>query len=124
MKIFLVEDSPIVQQRLVAMLSDIDQAEIVGVADNDADAITGILCLQPDAAVLDIRLRSGNGIDVLREIQRQGSSSLKIMLSNYTNQAFKKQCLEIGANYFFDKANEFERVTEVLTRLKQARQLL
>ncbi len=119
MKVFVVEDSPIVQERLLAMLDAIRHVEVVGLADNADDAIADILRLQPDAAVLDIKLRTGSGIDVLREIRRQGASIATIMLTNYAGQEFRKQCLAMGADYFFDKTGEFEKIKEALEALEE-----
>lgn len=117
MKVFVVEDSPIVKERLLTMLGDIHQVEVAGVADNTDDAIADILRLQPDAVVLDIKLRIGSGIEVLREIRRQGLASATIMLTNHASPAFRQHCLGLGANYFFDKTCEFELVKEALTQI-------
>jgi DNA-binding NarL/FixJ family response regulator len=119
MKVFVVEDSPIVQERLLAMLGDLHRVEVAGLADNTADAISDILRLQPDAVVLDIKLRVGTGIEVLKEIRRRGSPSATIMLTNHANEEFRKHCLDLGADYFYDKTCEFERVKEALEELGQ-----
>lgn len=119
MKVFVVEDSPIVQERLLAMLSDLQQVDVAGVADNADDAIADILRLQPDAVVLDIKLRVGNGIEVLQEIRRQGSASATIMLTNHANQEFRKHCMGLGADYFYDKTGEFEMIKEALKQIGQ-----
>lgn len=117
MKIYLVEDSPVVQERLIAMLDDIEHVEVLGVADNAADATAAILRLQPDAVVLDIKLRIGSGISVLREIRRQGALIATIMLTNNACQEIRNQCLALGADHFFDKTGEFEKIREVLEQL-------
>lgn len=119
MKVFVVEDSPIVQERLLAMLGDLHRVEVAGLADNSADAIADILRLQPDAVVLDIKLREGSGIEVLKEIRRQGSPSATIMLTNHANEEFRRHCLTLGADYFFDKSCEFEMVKEALQQIGQ-----
>lgn len=119
MKVLVVEDSPIVQERLLAMLDDLHRVEVVGVTDNTDDAIADILRLQPDAVVLDIKLRGGSGIDVLREIRRHGSASASIMLTNHATQEFRRHCMALGADYFFDKTCEFEMVKEALEQIGQ-----
>ncbi|HQW20555.1 MAG TPA: response regulator transcription factor [Rhodocyclaceae bacterium] len=119
MKVFVVEDSPIVQERLLAMLSDLHQVEVAGVADNTDDAVSDILRLRPDAVVLDIKLRVGSGIEVLKEIRRLGSQSATIMLTNHANEEFRRHCMALGADYFYDKTCEFEMVTEALKQIGQ-----
>lgn len=117
MKVFVVEDSPIVQERLLAMLGDLHQVEVAGLADNSDDAIAEILRLRPDAVVLDIKLRGGSGIEVLKELRRLGSPSATIMLTNHASPTFRQHCLGLGANYFFDKTCEFEMVKDALAQI-------
>ena len=115
MKLFIVEDSPIIRERLLALLGDIDRVEVVGIADNAAEAIDRIARLKPDAVVLDIKLRgAGNGIGVLREIRRRDAAKTTIMLTNHADVGVRQLCLDIGATHFFDKTGEFEKVRDVL----------
>ena len=71
MKVFLVDDSSIVLEKLAAMISGIDGVEIAGQALNANDAIQSIVKLKPDVAILDIRL-NGGGIGILASSQRLG----------------------------------------------------
>lgn len=118
MRVFVVEDSPIVRERLLEMLSEIDGVDIVGDADNAADAVTSIVRLMPDVAVLDIKLRNGSGIAVLEQIRRQAPGVAAIMLTNFASTEHRQRCLTAGASYFFDKTNEFESVRGALQDLR------
>ncbi|MEW5890522.1 MAG: response regulator transcription factor [Pseudomonadota bacterium] len=117
MRVFVVEDSPIVRDRLVAMLWDIPAVEVVGEADNQADAVTHIQRLCPDVVVLDIKLRQGTGIGVLEDVKRRAPQTTAIMLTNYANPEFRQRCVSLGADHFFDKTVEFEKVKEILEKL-------
>ena len=68
-KVFLADDSLIVREHLVTMLTEVTEVEIVGQAENVPDAINGIGKLQPDLVILDIRMPGGSGIDVLEKIK-------------------------------------------------------
>jgi DNA-binding NarL/FixJ family response regulator len=120
MRVFVVEDSPIVRDRLVAMLWDIPAVQVVGEADNQDDAVTRIQRLGPDVVVLDIKLRQGTGIGVLEDVKRRSPRTTTIMLTNYANPEFRRCCVSLGADYFFDKTVEFEKVKEVLKKLAAA----
>lgn len=120
MKVFVVEDSRIVRDSLVALLSDIQDVEIVGDADNPDDAFYNILRLQPQVVVLDIKLRGGSGISLLHMLRQQAPSIKTIMLTNYAGPEFRDRCSAIGADYFFDKTGEFEKVKDVLEHLMAA----
>jgi chemotaxis response regulator CheB len=65
MKLVLVEDSPVVRERLVAMVPELHGATIVGYAKDTDRAGESIGTLQPDVMILDIQLSRGNGIEVL-----------------------------------------------------------
>ena len=117
MKVFVVEDSPIIQERLVAMLQDIPRVEVVGVADTSAEALTGIAHHQPDVAVVDLRLRQGNGIEVMQGIRQHSTGTTVMVLSNYANLIVRRRCQDVGAHYFFDKTTEFEQLGSEIERL-------
>lgn len=118
MRVYVVEDSLIVRERLLEMLAEIEEVDVVGTADNAADAVKGILHLMPDAAILDIKLRNGSGIAVLEQIHRQAPAVATIMLTNYASAEHRQRCLNAGADYFFDKTEEFERVKGALKDLR------
>lgn len=69
---------------------------------------------QPDIAILDIQLPDGSGIDLLSKIKNMRKETVVIMLTNYPYSIIRKRCDELGADYFFDKSTEFEKVLEVL----------
>ena len=117
LRVIVVDDSAILRQRLVGMLTELDGVEVIGEAEDRDRAIADITNLKPDVVVLDIQLRSGNGIEVLTEIKKAQVSPTVIMLTNYPYQQFRAKCMSAGADYFFYKATEFSKVKEVVERL-------
>lgn len=119
MKVFIADDSEVVCQRLVDILSELPGIEIVGQAGDVAEAIKSIQELHPDAVVLDIRMAGGSGIDVLKSIKKSEPTPVAIMLTNYPYAQYRKRCMDEGADFFFDKSSEFERVAEVIGQLAE-----
>lgn len=119
MKLFIVEDSPMMKVRLIQMLEQIDVVEIIGEANNQNDAINKILDLKPDVVVLDIRLKEGNGLEVLKFIKKELPSTLVIMLTNYPYVQYRDKSYSMGADYFFYKATEFTKVFDVISSIDQ-----
>jgi len=117
MHIFLVEDSDLIRERLYAMLGGLPGVEVVGHAATAADAIAALLRLKPDVAVLDIKLKAGTGIEVLRAIKHSMPALDVIVLTNYATEEYRKRCLEAGAEYFLDKTNEFDQLPSILDLL-------
>src|ERR1700730_9006796 len=103
LKIFLVEDSPLVRQRIAALIGAIKGVEIVGEAEDASDALSGIAATDADVVILDLRLTRGSGSDVLAGLARSRQPVITIVLTNYSSAMVREACLSAGANYFFDK---------------------
>jgi DNA-binding NarL/FixJ family response regulator len=116
LRVFLVEDSPVIRERLEEMLASIAGARNIGHAVSASQAIHDILQMLPDAVVLDVRLAEGSGFDVLRAVHGAAPDIVIYMLSNYATQPYRRLARRLGAAEFFDKSTELERVREVLTR--------
>lgn len=120
MKIFFVDGSPFGNGRLVNLLSDLKGIEIIGYAMDGITAEDSINRLQPDVVILDIELPGRSGIDLLRHIKQTSPSLTVIILTNASHPQYRKRCMEVGANFFFDKSTEFRKVPEVLKQLAQS----
>ena len=119
MKVFIADDSEVVCERLTIMLSELPGIEITGQAKDVGESIESIRRLHPDVVILDIRMPGGSGIDVLEDIKKTNDAPVVIVLTNYPYPQYRKKCMALGAEYFFDKATEFEKVMEVLETLIQ-----
>jgi two-component system, NarL family, response regulator DevR len=118
MKVFIVEDSPLVVDRLLAMFAEFEgSVEVIGRADAADSAIGSIRALKPDAVVLDIRLARGTGLDVLEHVKRDEHPPIIMMLTNYPHPQYRRRCFEYGADYFLDKSTEFDSVRGVFKEL-------
>jgi len=116
-RVFVVEDSELILERLLSMLAAMSGVEVVGHAETAADAIVGVLAAKPDVVVLDIKLKAGSGIEVLRTIKRRIAEPAVIMLTNYATDVYRTKCLQAGAEYFLDKTNEFEQLRPIIDEL-------
>lgn len=118
MKVFLVDDSPEIRQRLSEMLDGLEGIEIIGQADKASTAINFIHAVKPDVVLLDIQLVGHEtGIDVLEQVEREKPPPKVIMLTNYPYPQYRQRCLQAGADFFFDKSIEFEKVIPALREL-------
>ena len=118
-KVYLVEDSPVLRDRVTESIAENDRVILVGYADTEDAALAGIADAIPDAIILDIQLKRGNGINVLRRLATLGLPRLPtvIILTNYAEPEYRRRATEAGCDFFFDKSSEFGRVGEVLDTL-------
>jgi DNA-binding NarL/FixJ family response regulator len=121
LRIATVEDSPIVAQRLQAILSDLHDVQFAGNATNIADAQRLVREEKPSVVILDIHLKENaphhSGMDLLYDLRGNYPGMVIIMLTNLSSAQYKTKCLQLGADYFFDKTSDFEKIPEVLMGL-------
>lgn len=120
MKVFLVDDSVVIRQRLKRMLADVEQLQVIGEA-GDAQAATtdAILEQKPDVVLLDIHLLDGSGIDVLERLKKANPTLVVIILTDYPFPQYRDKCIEAGADFFFVKSTQFDQVVPTLKQLIQ-----
>jgi DNA-binding NarL/FixJ family response regulator len=117
-KVFIADDSLIVRERLVTLLDELAGIEIVGQAEDVAEAISAIRKLKPDTVILDILMPGGSGIKVLQNIKQDNTALQVIVLTNYPYSAFRQKCLQAGADFFLDKSTEFDQIPALVERLR------
>ncbi len=117
MRVVLVDDSILIRERLKLMLSELEEIENVGEEQDEINAIECIRKLKPDAVILDIRLRKGSGINVMREIKKDEPFPTVIILTNYPNNLYRVKCINAGADFFLDKSTEFEKIPVILKEM-------
>jgi DNA-binding NarL/FixJ family response regulator len=115
-RVFVVEDSPLIRKRIIENLNSMGGFDVVGFAEAEDAAVAAIVETKPDVVITDIRLKEGNGIEVVRQLrQRVVAPRPRIyVLSNYANAEYRRQCELVGADDFFDKSGEYDRFLEAL----------
>jgi DNA-binding NarL/FixJ family response regulator len=121
LKTFLVEDSPVIQQSLVATLEELTPVKVVGMAEDEWHAMQWLS--QPSNAVqlviVDIFLKRGSGLGVLKAAQQLGPRCTLVVLSNYATSDIRARCLALGAKRVFDKSTEIDALIEYCGELAE-----
>lgn len=117
MRLLIIDDSKLINEKLRELLSEIENLEIVDEALNGFEGVEKYWKYKPDIVILDIKMPKLNGIEVLQNIRRINSPAKIIILTNYDNQYFKEACLAEGADYFLDKSTDFEKVYNICKEL-------
>jgi DNA-binding NarL/FixJ family response regulator len=117
-RVFVADDSPFICERIIELLSQMSNIEIIGQAGNGIEAQSLILELYPDVAVIDIQMPGKNGIKVLRYLKKIIPCIKVIMITNHPFSVYKKACKEEGADFFIDKSENLNVITDVLKQWK------
>ena len=117
MKVLLADDSDLILERLQQMLSPNPEVEIVGSFKNGNDTLAALRVLKPDLAIVDIKMPGLSGLEVLHEIRKEDSSVKFIILTFYSSDNYRKLAIRSGADYFFSKVDDFEKIPLVVNEL-------
>ena len=122
---FLLDDHEVVRRGLIDLLSADAELEVVGEAGSVPQALARIPALQPDVAVLDVRLPDGNGIELCRELLSQLPNLRCLMLTSFTSdEAMLDAILASASGYVVKDIKGMERRTQAavfVSKLDQSR---
>ncbi len=119
LKVFIVEDASTIRSILIKMLTNLEYIEIIGQADSISAAKDLLVSMKPDLTLLDLNLPDGSGYEILNIIKKSSEPHTVIVLTNYSAESYRVKALKEGADYFFDKSTEFEKVINVIGHLKK-----
>ena len=119
MTIYIVEDSQALVERLIESVRELGQVQVVGLADEAHTAIAKIPLLRPELVILDLGLKTGSGMDVLRSLSKAAYQPIVFVLSNLADPVMRKACMAAGANAFFDKSTEFPDLLTAISKHNQ-----
>ena len=127
MNLLIMDDAASIRKRIVELLSELEGIDTIFQCEDASMAAKLIQTHRPDVVILDIQVPPGpdlrNGIDVLKLTKKHHPQSGVIMLTNFDNSYYRKECARWGADFFFDKSNEFEQVPDaVLQIMRRAKQ--
>jgi len=118
LRVFLVEDSVPIRERLVESLASGGSVQLLGYADTEASALAVLRRASWDVVILDLQLRQGNGFKLLKALRDARAPGAKVIIfTNYAFPLFRSKSEQLGADYFFDKAREFNRLRDVISSL-------
>ncbi len=121
-KIVTVDDSIVIAERIQFLFRDLPYVKFAGNARNISSALELIMLEKPDVAILDIHLDENspkqNGIYLLKMLRKQYFKMNIIVLTNFSESLYRKKCLALGADHFFDKSNDIDRLVETLATIQ------
>ncbi len=124
LRVLLVEDSIELQAMLQAMLGEIPSVEVIASVESEKDALAVMRDDHTDLAIVDLELRSGTGLGVLKNLHdsldgNDGRVGV-VIFSNYSNLIIRHRCLSLGAKAFFDKSFQIDELLEYVQKQASA----
>lgn len=121
LKIVTVDDSIVIADRLQCILGDIENVKFSGNARSVSTALNLINQQRPNVVILDIHLEEdgsvGNGMTLITTLREKYPKMKIIVFTNLSELHYRITCLANGANYFFDKSNDFTKISAALKNI-------
>jgi NarL family two-component system response regulator LiaR len=112
--VVLVDDHELAREGMKSVLAQEKDIEVVGEAVDSFDAISVIEECRPDVAVVDIRLRRGSGLDVVKACRETAHSTKFLVISAYDDHHYVKSMVRLGVRgYLVKSASTQEIVTSI-----------
>ncbi len=110
LKVYIVEDSAVIRASLIATLQELAPVKVVGTAEDEDTAVHWMQDTSHafDLVIVDIQLRAGTGLGVIRAAQDIAQRHKLVVLTNYATADIKRKCISLGADRVFDKSNEID----------------
>jgi DNA-binding NarL/FixJ family response regulator len=120
-KIFLVDDHPLVREWLTNLIHQQPDLVVCGEAEAAADAFEGVVKTKPDVAIVDISLKSGSGIELIKNLQKLQPPVLVIVLSMHEENLYAERALRAGARAYLMKRETAKKVIAAIRQVLQGR---
>ncbi|MBI2510945.1 MAG: response regulator transcription factor [Opitutae bacterium] len=117
-RIFLVDDHPLVREWLAQLLRGEPGFEVIGQAEDATGALAAMRQNQPDIAIVDLTLRSGTGLDLIKDLRSQLPAVQVIVLSMHEELAQVERALRAGAAGYVMKRESTTRIVEAIRTVR------
>lgn len=114
LRTYIVEDNPTIRDNLIGTLEELAGVTAVGMAETEDEGAHWLM-ENPgdwDLAIVDLFLKEGNGLGVLRACRRRAPQQKMVVLSNYATPDIRARCLDLGVDAVFDKSNEIDALID------------
>jgi DNA-binding NtrC family response regulator len=117
----MVDDSKDIIKQFAALVYLENPYISISTAVSESDAMALLANNRFDLACLDIRLKSGNGLNILKHIKRTDPGMVVMMLTGFSSKWFREECIRLGADYFFNKFDEFKLALHIIQQIAESK---
>jgi DNA-binding NarL/FixJ family response regulator len=113
-RVFIVDDHPVVRDGLTTIINHEQDLNVCGQADDAPEALKAIDELKPDVVVVDISLKSSNGIELTKSINARHTNLFVIVLSLHDESVYAERSLLAGAKAYLMKDAASESIIKAI----------
>jgi len=116
-RVLIVDDHPAVREALALRIGRQPDLEVCGEAADMSDALRLVTDTRPDVAVVDISLKTGNGIDLIKRIKDRNDCVRMLVWSMHSESLYAERALRAGALGYINKDQATDRIIEAIRRV-------
>ena len=119
----LIEDSAEIRENLEAALAELANARVIAVAETAAEALAALEAHAGtwQLAIVDLFLKQGHGLDVLRGARKSRAGQRLFLVTNYATPDIRQRAMDAGADDVFDKSTELDKLFSACMALAPGR---
>ena len=116
-RIFIVDDHPVLREGLSLRINRQVDLTVCGEADNPGQALKAIGTSKPDLALVDLSLKDGSGLDLIKNLKQRHPKLLTLVLSMHEEDLYAERALRAGARGYIMKHEATENVIVAIRRV-------
>jgi DNA-binding NarL/FixJ family response regulator len=120
-KVLIVDDHPAVREALALRISQQPDMKVCGEAADIVDALEMLDARRPDVAVIDISLKTGNGLELIKRIKARNADVRMLVWSMFAESLYAERALQAGAMGYLDKEHATDEIVNAIRKILQGR---
>lgn len=116
-RVLLVDDHPVLRRGLAQLINQESDMMVCGEAEEATKAFEAVGTLNPDVAVVDISLKRGNGIELVKNVKARFPTLAMLVLSMHDETLYAERALRAGALGYIMKEEATEQVLVAIRRV-------
>lgn len=120
-RVYLVDDHPLVREGLANLINQQRNMEICGEAESVPDALDGIAGAEPDVAVIDISLKGASGLDLIKQLKARQPQVKIVALSMHDESLYAERALRAGAQGYVMKRESSKKIIDAIGRVVEGK---
>ena len=120
-RVLIVDDHPAVREALAMRIGRQSDLEVCGEAADLSEALRLVADTQPDVAVVDISLKTGCGIDLIKRIKDRNDTVRMLVWSTHSESLYAERALRAGALGYINKDQATDKIVEAIRRVLEGK---
>lgn len=122
--VFVIDDHPLVRDSLAMLINQQEDMHVCGEAEDMASAMRGVTQAAPDIAIVDLSLKEGSGLDLIKHLKAKAPDVQVVVLSMHDEKLYAERCIRAGARGYVMKRESSKRIVAAIREVRAGRLFL